>query len=301
MITFNHAKFIAQAIESVLAQKTTFPIELVIGEDCSTDDTASIIQRLAEANPDVIRARFNSPNLGMIPNFLKTFRECRGRYVAMLEGDDYWTDPEKLARQVRFLENHPSYSMCFHPVRVLENDRLSKDDRFTRPVAETTTILDLARGNYLHTCSVMYRRKCLEQLPENLLRSTVGDYYLHMLAARNGQIGRLPEVMAVYRVHGGGVWSAHLDLEEKVLTYLECMIGQFEPEVDELLRQRHRKISARNFVRNLSLADAEMRLSRAQRYGSDELLAELQNALRKRRGHPLWNALRSLKSQLISK
>lgn len=291
MITFNHAPFIAQAISSVLEQKTSFPIELVIGEDHSTDGTAAIIQDLMAAHPEVIRARFNAPNLGMMPNFLKTFGECRGKYVAMLEGDDYWSDPEKLARQVRFLEEHPDYALCFHPVRIMENGRMDSSDRFTRPVPETTTIRDLARGNYIHTCSVVYRRECLNELPDSLAHSPVGDYFLHMLAARHGPIGRLPETMGVYRVHAGGVWSSHKGIEEKVLTYLECMIGYFAPEVDELLKQRHREVAARNFLGNLGQPDAITRLERAQRYGGEALLAQLREMLPERSPHPLRRVL----------
>lgn len=295
MIAFNHAEFIAQAIESVLAQIAPFPFELVIGEDCSNDDTVKIIETLSKNNPQIIRARFNSPNLGMLPNFLMTLSECRGKYVAMLEGDDYWSDTAKIARQVRFLEENHSYAMCFHPVQVLENGKITNHDRFTRPVPETTTIRDLARGNYIHTCSVMYRRESLQDLPENFMQSSVGDYYLHMLSARNGLIGRLPQCMSVYRVHSGGVWSAHRGIEEKILSYLECMIGQFENDVNELLRERHRKISAKNFLKNLSSNDAGERFLRAQRYGFDELIEELRKVVPKPKTHPLKRVLQRLK------
>lgn len=295
MITFNHEKFVAQAIESVLSQQTCFPFELVIGEDCSSDQTANIIQQQVYIHPDKIRARFNNPNIGMMQNFLKTFSECRGRYIAILEGDDYWSDPEKLARQVRFLEENPTYSMCFHPVAVLENGLISNKDRFTYPVPKTTSILDLAKGNYIHTCSVMYRRESLHNLPENLIRSSVGDYYLHMLSARNGLIGCLPENMAVYRVHDGGVWSTHKGMDEKILTYLECMIGEFASNVDELLKARHKKISAQVFINNLWSDDAIEHITRAQRYGNEELLAELRKIVPRIKSNLLSRILRRLK------
>lgn len=279
MITYNHAEFIEQAIESVLSQRTDFPYELVIGEDKSTDDTAARIRVLAQAHPAKIRVRFNDPNLGMMPNFLRTFAECHGEYVAMLEGDDYWTDQYKLQKQVDFLEEHRDFSLCFHPIRVLEDGNLADADRFTRPVPEVTTITDLATGNYIHTCAAMYRADCLKNLPEALLSSPVGDYFLHMLAARKGPIGKLADTMAVYRVHGGGIWSAHRGIEEKVLTYLECMIGHFDAEIDEILKERHRVVSSRNFLQNFNATDAESRFLRCLRFGHGHILPELQRAL----------------------
>lgn len=213
----------------------------------------------------------------------------------MLEGDDYWTSADKLSKQVSFLEENPTYSLCFHPIQVLENDQLTDVDRFTRVVPETTNIYDLALGNYMHTCSVVYRRTCLDNLPQSLQNSTVGDYFLHMLAARHGPIARLSETMAVYRVHEGGVWSAHRGLEDKILTYLECMIGHFDDDVDELLIKRHKNVAAKNFFNNLYTSDAADRLHRALRYGTESLLTELRLKLPKVRPNLLRRMLNRLK------
>src|SRR5256885_17089820 len=103
IVTYNQEKFIAQAVNSVLAQQTSFPFEIVIGEDCSTDGTRGIVQRLVAENPDKIRAICREKNLGMLENHRATYGACRGEYIAFLQGDDYWTDPQKLHKQREFL------------------------------------------------------------------------------------------------------------------------------------------------------------------------------------------------------
>ena len=113
-ITYNHEPFIAKTIEGVLMQQVKFPIELIIAEDCSTDGTRAICQRYAEEYPDLIRLITSESNVGAIPNERRAMLAARGKYIAFCEGDDYWTDPLKLQKQVDFLESHPDYSVTFH-------------------------------------------------------------------------------------------------------------------------------------------------------------------------------------------
>lgn len=112
-ITYNHEPWIARTIEGVLSQKVDFPLEMVIAEDCSTDGTRAVCERYAEAHPDIIRLLPSERNLGIIPNERRAMAAARGKYIAFCEGDDYWTEPSKLQRQVDFLESHPDYSVCF--------------------------------------------------------------------------------------------------------------------------------------------------------------------------------------------
>jgi hypothetical protein len=111
MITYNHAPFIARAIEDVLQQKTNFPFELVIGEDCSTDGTRDIVLQYEKQYPDVIRVIALAKNIGLVKNLCQTEKACRGQYVAYCEGDDYWHNAQKLQQQVDFLERHSDYAM----------------------------------------------------------------------------------------------------------------------------------------------------------------------------------------------
>ena len=118
-ITYNHEKYIAQAIESVLIQEVNFDYELVIGEDCSTDKTREIVIDYQRKYPHKIRLLLNEKNLGMHRNFAQTYHACRGQYIAVLEGDDFWTSPHKLQKQVDFLDNNPDFAICFHNMQVI--------------------------------------------------------------------------------------------------------------------------------------------------------------------------------------
>lgn len=208
MITYNHERFIAQAIESVLMQETDFPVELVIGEDCSTDGTRAIVVEYAQRHPDRIRPLLRERNLGMIPNFVATLQACRGKYIALLEGDDYWTDPHKLQKQVEFLEGHPECSMCFHDVMVVYEDQQQESHRYCSPDQKTiTTLEDLLVGNFIATCSVVFRHLSID-FPEWFYQLSMGDWALHILNAQRGHVGYIGQLMGAYRVHPGGVWSA---------------------------------------------------------------------------------------------
>ncbi|OQX73022.1 MAG: hypothetical protein B6D61_13025 [Bacteroidetes bacterium 4484_249] len=130
MITYNHEPFIARTIESVLSQKTDFPFEVVIGEDFSTDGTRKICKKYQERYPQIIKLLNSDKNLGVNQNLIRTLKSCKGKYIATLEGDDYWTDPLKLQKQVDLLETHSKYNLCFTNCSVVdENNVLVKKSR----------------------------------------------------------------------------------------------------------------------------------------------------------------------------
>lgn len=276
MITYNHTEYIEQAIESVLSQSTNFPIELVIGEDASSDGTATKIQKLVNNTSIKIRTRFNNENLGMLNNFVCTLSECTGVYIALLEGDDYWTDPYKLQKQVDFLDSNPEFSICYHPVNVLKNNKLEPDN-LTLDTPEVSSIRDLAKGNFMHTCSVVFRAGLFDEFPQSYFSSSVGDYFLHMLNARYGYIKRLPEIMAVYRIHQGGVWSSQDGIDLKVLNYLDSMIGCFDSEINDLLKERYQKIAYKSFYNRIHEDGFEERLLRCLKHGSEKISDEMRN------------------------
>lgn len=207
MITYNHEAFIKEAIEGVLMQQTSFPIELVIGEDCSTDRTREICIEYQQKYPDKIRLLLNEKNLGMMPNFIQTLNACTGKYIALCEGDDYWTDPLKLQKQVDFLEENEAYAICFHDVEVVfENKVPEKGKGFEYEGNKDEFTFDdlLFTGNLMHTPSVVFRRQ-EKTFPE--IDAVTGDYFLHLYNAYYGKIKRLREKMACYRVHDNGVFS----------------------------------------------------------------------------------------------
>ena len=208
MITYNHERFIAQAIESVLAQRVDFDYEIVIGEDCSTDRTREILMDFCRRYPKRIVPLLRDKNVGAMRNLEATLGACRGQYLALLEGDDYWTSREKLERQVNFLDTHPGFSMCCHRVQFLYEVGFAGADVFPSLPAGPYTIEDLLKDNFVMTCSAVLRRDLIPVLPPWFRKMKLGDWPMFALAAKHGTIELMNEVMAVYRVHSGGMWSS---------------------------------------------------------------------------------------------
>ena len=224
LTTYNHADYIEQAIDSVLMQETDFDYELIIGEDDSTDGTRDIVTAYKEEYPDRIKLLLNErKNVIYIDgkptgrwNFTNNLQHCKGAYIALLEGDDYWTDPKKLQKQVDFLNNHPDHSLCFHKVIFI-----SEDSKYPPIINEpyqkrrSYSLEDLIQKNFIATVSVLYRNYDLfSDLPQWFYTAPVGDYFLHVLAAEQGKIGYIDDSMGVRRVHGSGYWTA-MDIADK--------------------------------------------------------------------------------------
>ena len=231
MITYNHEPFVRQAIDSVLMQEADFEYELVIGEDCSTDGTRQIVVGYARQYPSRIRLLLPEHNQGMIPNAVATLTACRGQYVALLEGDDYWTHPHKLQKQVDFLEAHPECSMCFHNAEVIYEDQ-SREPRNYCPSGqkEISGLEDILKEDFIPTCSVMFRRGVIRELPDWYHLVRMGDWPLLLLLAEKGKIGYIDDVMGVYRVHSGGTWSSLSRIEMfleiiKLYHYVDAHLG----------------------------------------------------------------------------
>jgi len=219
LLAYNHERYVAQAIESVLAQEGV-DFELVISEDHSTDGTRAIVDDYAARHPDRIRVLPSPRNVGMTRAFARGLEAARGTYVALLDGDDYWTSPYKLRVQAEFLNDHPECAICFHNVTVVYDDgsvaphpfHTAEPGRyFSRPIPKRiSTLADVAPGNFMQTCSVMFRRGLFGVLPYWFADLPVADWPLHVLNAEHGDIGYIDADMAVYRVHAGGVWTASL-------------------------------------------------------------------------------------------
>jgi glycosyltransferase involved in cell wall biosynthesis len=237
MITYNHERFIRQAIESVLMQKANFAYELVIGEDRSTDRTRDIVLELQQKHPDRIRLLLAESNLGANLNFIRTLNACGGQYVATLDGDDYWISPFKLQKQVDFLDAHPECSICFHPIQfVFEKDFSGQPFPYRecfRHEKDFFKLEDLLRSFFMRTCSVMFRGGSIGELPSWFVDAGIRglDWALHILVAQHGKVGFIDEVMATYRIHAGGLWTSKMnDIEKaqdriRMLDYLNAELG----------------------------------------------------------------------------
>lgn len=192
-------------MESVIKQKTKFHIEIVVGEDHSNDKTRDVLKEYREKYPDKIKLLFRERNIGMIQNFIDTLEKCNGKYIALLEGDDYWTDSSKLQRQVDFLEAHPDFSFCFHNTKVIDEniqkEYLSNDSNQKK----TNTVKDVIKDWYIMTPSIVFRKSMADKLPEWFVKVNNGDYALQLLLAHKGEIGYIDHSMAVYRIHKQGI------------------------------------------------------------------------------------------------
>ncbi len=237
IITYNHERFLRETLESVLAQKTNFPFEIVIGEDLSIDGTRDIVLEYAEKYPQTIRAVLSTSNIGANGNLIRTMALCRGRYIAMVEGDDLPISEDKLQKQVDLLEEHPDCALCSHRAEVYSVD----SGQVTRvwpdfQIPAITTIDDLLRQNYIAPCSVMYRN-ILKKIPGGFERLSIGDWPLHILHAQKGNIGFLDETLSQYRKHSTGVFSPLTALQqtEAVLQSREFMYPQLATEQRRIL------------------------------------------------------------------
>jgi glycosyltransferase involved in cell wall biosynthesis len=178
MITYNHEAFISEAIESVLMQQTDFEYELVIGEDCSTDRTREIVVEYAKKYPDRIRLLLHEQNMGLMgkKNLVATYRACRGMYIALLEGDDYWTDPLKLQKQVDYMESHRDCALCFHNVLMVHDDGSQPEHLYNAPdQKEISEFEDLLTNYFTQTCSVMFRNGLILAFPDEFYQMFMGD------------------------------------------------------------------------------------------------------------------------------
>ncbi len=237
--TYQHKVFITDTIEGFLMQETTFPVEILIHDDASTDGTAKIVKSYEEKYPNLIKPIYqveNQYSQGIKPFVKFQYPRAQGKYIALCEGDDYWTEPTKLQKQVTFLENNRDFSITFHNGWLLENGNL-KDDTLNLDQLEITTILDLCKKNYIRTASCVFRNKLIGNFPELYCKSPAGDYFLHLLNAQYGQIKFFPEKMSVYRIHSQSLWSSKTRLQqlESSSEVYKILIQYFKDDVKEAL------------------------------------------------------------------
>jgi len=204
--TFNHERYIAQAVESVVTQETSFPYEVIVIDDCSTDGTADELDRMAARFPGRFTVRRSPRNRNDLHDFGAALDECTSPYLAILDGDDHWTSTTKLARQIAFLDHHPEYSIACHAVHPINEDGTPSDIRYDERRTRYTRD-DLWSACIIHTGSVVFRRSAFDRLPAWYYDSVGGDWELFMLVTLRGDVWFSDERMSVYRVHPGGQWS----------------------------------------------------------------------------------------------
>ena len=211
MITYNHENYIAQAIEGVIMQRTTFPIELIIGEDCSSDNTRKIVVEYAEKYPEIIKPLLPEQNLGMMKNFIQTMQAATGKYIALCEGDDYWTDPYKLQKQVDFLEANSDYSCCFHRYDIIDEEtNLTRKDNIEflfidndLKGCDISTELFLSKW-ITQPLTMVFRNESIDLNSLAKYKFTRDQHLIYHLL-QNGKAYMFAFNAGVYREHRGGI------------------------------------------------------------------------------------------------
>lgn len=240
--TYQHADFIRDCMEGVLMQETDFPFEIIIGEDESSDGTREICKEYADRYPEKIRLflhrRENNIAIHGRPTgkFQQTYSRfmCRGKYIALCQGDDYWTDPQKLQKQVDFLEKYTQCSICFTAARILSVQTESYEEKL-RPeesssLQKTYTLGEfLERALYFFLGSAVGRNDLWENIPSYFFESPVDDWPLFVRYGMEGEMGFINEVTCIYRKHKDGIWAGssafdkyrvQIDMRKAVKPYL---------------------------------------------------------------------------------
>ncbi len=214
-ITYNHEDYIEEAIQSFLMQKTNFPFEVIIHDDASTDDTAKIIKRYAKKYPNIIKPIFQIENQysqingPIYPRFV--YPKCNGEYIALCEGDDYWTDPFKLQKQVDILEKHSGCSWSFHPAQIVNHIKpTGKICRITNnnKVFGEQDIFKINKTRFSPTASILFRTRHIKQLPNWVLNAPVGDLPLKLYLTTKGKAYYINEAMSAYRINVAVSWNS---------------------------------------------------------------------------------------------
>lgn len=234
---YNHSAYIRQCIEGVLSQKTSFPIEYIIGEDYSSDGTREIVFEYAQKYPNIIRVVTADYNVGMSANGRRCIEKCRGKYMAICEGDDYWIDPYKLQKQVDFLESNPEYSMCFHNVNVVAENCNLPTNIYSHLEDRDYNIIEILERWTIPTCSVLYRNYINKYIPINN-KFTVGDNVIFTTCFLYGKIRCMNSSMGCYRRNPTGWTNAQYDIiPKRMLQHYDAMVESF-PQVDKRIFKR---------------------------------------------------------------
>jgi len=233
MITYNHEKFIAQALDSILMQKTNFRYEIVVGEDCSTDLTRAIVLEYQQKYPEKFKLLLHEKNIGMTANVIETLNACSGKYIALCEGDDYWTDPLKLQKQVDFLEKNEEYILvCNNSLTIYDQD----DSRKNYSISVTLQDFDfsirelmISNFNPITTLTAMFRNNLMSNyavIPFD--RYWAPDKQIWMFLTQFGKFRFIQDTVGVYRKHSGGITSSISNDKKKSIKLIKSRINNHQ-------------------------------------------------------------------------
>ncbi len=223
MITYGHEQFIKQAIEGVLMQQCDFEVELIIANDCSPDNTNRVVNQLIENHPNSNRIKYTKhhSNKGMMLNFIWALQQAKGQYIALCDGDDYWTDPLKLKKQVDFLEENSKYNIVWTKFNKIDSKGqiIASDLPKFQPFVAEVTAENLLENYRTWTLTAVFRGSVFDAVDFSQFKH-LKDNTVYFLALRNSAVGRVLDLnTANYRVHEDGVWSMNSDFKNNLMNY----------------------------------------------------------------------------------
>jgi glycosyltransferase involved in cell wall biosynthesis len=263
---YNHENFVEKALESIFEQEGDFDIEVIICDDCSTDQTNSRILHLIKGKENVSYLR-QPTNLGVSKNFQNCLNKSRGKYVAVIDGDDYWVDKLKLKKQIDFLEKNKQFSCCFTDTLIITDNIISNTGQL-KPKHKRNISLEtvLDDGFWIPTSTFFYRRELLiHPLPEIYNKIKMVDIFLFHLLLINGDIGYIDEVTAIYRKHDNGIWTSlnlikkldfRIENSKKMMLYFSnynVLKEKFKNQVKGSSRQKREILFKRSFFYSFAL------------------------------------------------
>lgn len=246
MITYNHENFIAEAINGVLIQECDFEVELIIANDCSTDKTHEVILDILQNHPRAhwIKYTNHTENKGMMPNFIWALQQAKGKYIALCEGDDYWTYPSKLQKQVDFLDTNLDYIVCYHDAISIDENGNELSNSLLGEWKKDYSNLELKKGAWLPTLTRCFRNEKFN-FPKKLYQVNAGDHFLTSILGLYGKAKYLNFVGATYRIHSNGIWSSKNNFVANISILNDyfklCNYWKFEKEIMNFYKQSLRK------------------------------------------------------------
>ena len=223
-MVYNHEPYLRQCLEGIVMQKTTFPFEAIIHDDASTDGSADIIREFADKYPDIIKPIYETENQyskhdGSLGRNIRAVRSPHAKYYAICEGDDYWTDPNKLQLQVDFLESHPECTLACHACNLFSEakGKIVFEQHCRSGDGELLTVDVIRRGGlFICTCSIVYRRELIKNYPDYCKKCHVGDFPLQIMGVMKGKVMYFDRLMGTYRINNPQSWMSKNDKENNL-------------------------------------------------------------------------------------
>lgn len=258
VVTYNHEKYIRQCLQSIVEQEANFRFEVIVGEDCSTDDTRAIVREFAEKYPDIVRPVFHEKNVGATQNYLTVLRLAAGELICNCDGDDYWL-PSKLETQVQFMDEHPECNVSGHRMYVTDDSALLTEDYrgYLPPIMKISAFYEY--GNFLPNSSTMHRASCDKIMD---VKDETIDFLFHISRVQDGHIGFIKQYLGVYRQHGGSMTAG----SHRSLRYFSLNLSALN-EIHKIVKddeefEKRKFALCRQCIKNL-IANGRVELARA--------------------------------------